>query len=332
MRFFELYRGKSGLRTGGRKRAAWNHFRRLVKVGVWAGLLLFSNLSWGYAQASKEAAKIPPPKDISLETKDGVILRATYYPSLLGKEAVPVLMLHDFEGSRSDLAPLAMVLQRAGHAVLTLDLRGHGESTTLKGSTRTLNASQFTNEDFQLMVTQDIERAKRFLREENNEGRLNLEKLGVVGVGMGATLAMEWSRLDWSWPPLVSYKQGQDVKALVLISPEFTFRSLSAANLFKHAQAGRRISALIIFGETKSKAYQDAKRIHGMFERIQPKAEKPEQRTLFFIPLKTNLQGNRLIDEKNLQAFQIDRVVLNFLRLRLVEQDYPWTERRSPSQ
>ncbi len=300
-------------------------------VAALAGVFFWGTVSWGYAQSSKEPATIPAPKDLALETRDGVILRATYYPSLLGKEAVAVLLLHDFEGSRADLSPLALVLQRAGHAVLTLDLRGHGESTSLKGSARTLSTNQLGNEDFQLMVSQDIERAKRFLREENNEGRLNLEKLCVVGVGMGATLAMEWARLDWSWPPLVTYKQGQDVKALVLISPKFTFRGLSAANLFKHPQASRRISALIIFGEAKSEALQDAKRIHGMFERLQPKAEKPEHRTLFFIPQKTNLQATRLIDEKNLRAFKIDQLVLNFIYARLVNQDYPWTERRAPS-
>ncbi|MCS7303844.1 MAG: alpha/beta hydrolase [Thermoguttaceae bacterium] len=331
MNFFWLYRSKRSTwlepdrPTDGGK--SWFMKGAIICIG-----LMCCSLSLGYAQSPKETPKIPPPKDITLETRDGVILRATYYPSWQGKEAVAVLMLHDFEGNRADLAPLAMVLQRAGHAALTLDLRGHGESTTVKGATRTLNATQLSNEDFQRMVAQDIEQAKRFLREENNEGRLNLEKLCVIGVGMGATLALEWARLDWSWPPLVTYKQGQDVKALVLISPEFTFRSLSGASLFKHPQASRRISALIIFGETKPKALQDAKRIHSMFERVQPQPEKPEQRTLFLIPRKTNLQGSRLIDEKNLRAFQIDQLVLNFLRLRLVEQDYPWSERRVTAQ
>lgn len=301
---------------------------------LWSALggvvLLLSAVSLLHAEQAQET-KIPRPKDVDWETRDGVILKATYYPSTLGKEAVCVLMVHDFEGSRTDLAPLALVLQSAGHAVVTLDLRGHGESTSLKGSTRQLSASQLTNRDFQLMVTEDLERAKRFLLDENNQGALNIEKLCVLGVGMGATVAMEWALLDWSWPQLPTHKQGRDVKALVLISPEFTFRNLSAAKFFQHLEAPRRLSALIIFGEGKSKSLQDAKRIHGMFDRLRPKTpEKPEQRDLYFIAQKTNLQGAKLLDAKNLRAFKIDQLVINFLRLRLAEQSFPWMDRRSP--
>lgn len=301
----------------------------LVLVSVAGGMMSMEAVL--YAQGAKENGKILRPKDIDLETRDGLVVAGTYYPSKLGKEAVAVLMLHDFEGSRVDLAPLALVLQRAGHAVLTIDFRGHGQSTSFKGSTRPLQLSQLRPNDFLRMATEDVECAKRFLLEENNQGHLNIEKLCVLGVGMGGTVALEWALLDWSWPQLPTYKQGRDVKALVLISPEFVFRSLSAARFFKHPEAPRRISALILCGEEKLKAFQDAKRIHGMFERFRPKTiEKPELRDLFFIPLKTNLQGARLIDAKNLAVFKIDQVVLNFLRLRLVEQSYPWRDRRSP--
>ncbi|HOM16521.1 MAG TPA: alpha/beta fold hydrolase [Thermoguttaceae bacterium] len=312
---------------GGNHRCWQWAFRRVVSSMI---VLLASGV-FLYAEQAKETPKIPPPKDIDLDTRDGVLLKATYYASTLGKEAAVVLMLHDSDGNRNELAPLALVLQSAGYAVLTLDLRGHGESVSLKGSNRQLSASQLTNRDFQAMVTEDVERAKRFLLERNNQGELNIEKLCVLGVGMGAVVAMEWAFVDWSWPQLLTHKQGRDVKALILISPEFTFRNLSTANFFKHPEASRRISGLIIVGDGKPKSLQDAKRIHGMFERSRPKTvERPEQRDLFFIPLKTNLQGGRLVDEKNLRAFKIDQIVLNFLKIRLAEQSYPWTDRRSP--
>jgi len=330
MNFYTLSQRSSAQQAVGKPRIT-HRGRRIFWEPVCSLLMLCTSGMFLYAGETKEASKIPPPKDIDLETRDGMILKATYYPSTLGKEALAVLMLHDFEGSRMDFAPLALELQRVGHAVLTLDLRGHGESTSSKGSNRQLSASQLTTQDFRLMVAEDIERAKRFLLEQNNQGALNIEKLCVIGAGMGATLAMEWALVDWNWPQLPTHKQGRDVKALVLISPEFTFRGLSGANLFKNPEAARRISALIIFGDGKPKAAQDAKRIHGMFERLRPKTvEKPEQRDLFFIPQKTNLQGTKLLDEKNLRAFKIDQMVFHFLRLRLAEQSYSWTDRRSP--
>src|SRR4051794_34095472 len=50
--------------------------------------------------------KLPPPQNIGLKTRDGVQLAATFYPSPLDresqKEAVPVIMLHGYKGSRAD--------------------------------------------------------------------------------------------------------------------------------------------------------------------------------------------------------------------------------------
>ena len=44
----------------------------------------------------------------------------------------------------------------------------------------------------------DIEAAKTYLLQRNNEGKLNIEQLGVLGTGFGATLALIWAVGDWS--------------------------------------------------------------------------------------------------------------------------------------
>ena len=44
----------------------------------------------------------------------------------------------------------------------------------------------------------DVEAAKTFLMQRNNEGKLNIEQLGVLGCGFGATLAIHWAVHDWN--------------------------------------------------------------------------------------------------------------------------------------
>lgn len=310
-----------------RSRSPFSHESLAVLLALAVGAVL----AWPALGEEKKDTrpKIPPPEDMDLETRDGVVLKATFYASTLGKDAVPILTLHDYEGSRADFAPLASVLQALGHAVITVDLRGHGGSTVQKNVDRELKASNFSPADFRRML-EDAERAKRVLMEKNNQGELNIEKLCVVGVGMGATLALEWTLMDWSWPQLPTMKQGRDVKGLVLISPEFAFRGLSAANAFKHPQVARDVAVLILVGDQRPKSVSEAKRIHGMFERPRPKPEKDADLDLFYGPLKTILQGAKLIDEKNLKTFKIDAIIGRFIQVRLADQSYPWTDRRSP--
>src|SRR5262245_29563005 len=58
------------------------------------------------AQAPR-AGRIPPPESLSLTTKDGVQVGITYYPSNAGTQAVPVILLHDFNETRAVFDPLA---------------------------------------------------------------------------------------------------------------------------------------------------------------------------------------------------------------------------------
>lgn len=73
----------------------------------------------------------PPPTDaflpLMISASDGLVLQATFYSSPV-RPAPVVLMLHQVSGSRADWEPLAQRLQAAGYAVLTLDLRGHGDT------------------------------------------------------------------------------------------------------------------------------------------------------------------------------------------------------------
>src|SRR4051794_24299224 len=68
-----------------------------------------------------EEEELPEPMEVKLEAIDGLtklVMHCTYYPSLLGKDAIPVLLLHGRGGTRADYEFLAQYLQKQGHAVL----------------------------------------------------------------------------------------------------------------------------------------------------------------------------------------------------------------------
>lgn len=318
------------------------------------------------AQEKKAAQEdeTPSAEDVVLQTSDGVRLAATYYPGANGKETIPVILLHMFKGNRNDYSQLAPFLRSQGHAVLVPDLRGHGDSTMRKGSTIPLNAASMSRTEFTGMVLFDLPRLKRFLIEKNNAGELNIEKLCVVGAEMGASVALNWARVDWNTPPEGHKKQGQDVKALVVISPDWSTPGLplrttmSGRNLttlvydrqlqkvLKYSEElnfavpveldfRTEVSMMIVAGEDDSKPIRDAKRLHSLLESHRAKVARryPNAQTekdLFYGTLKTSLQGTKMLGVRGLN---LEGHIAQFIKIRLIEgrpKSFAWSERRDP--
>lgn len=271
------------------------------------------------------------PEEIAPKTHDGVQLAATYYPPTKpGREIVPVILLHGFKGTRADMQGLAEKLQDEGHAAIAIDLRGHGGSTRLtwpNGRERDVEPTQLTKQDFDNMVENDVDAAKSFLMEKNNAGEVNIDKLCIVGADLGAIVAARWAVIDWSWPPLAAGKQGQDVKAIVMLSPPKTIRGLTMMPALTNRDVASKLSWLVIYGEKDTEA-KDAKVIAGMLEKWLPKPppeEAREKQALFVMPIDTNLQGTKLLAEA---GFGVAPSIAQFIDLRLVKKAYPWTNRK----
>lgn len=298
------------------------------------------------ASAQDAETKAPEPVDVNILTKDGVRLRATYYGGTKGKETVPVVLLHEFKGNRHDMAGLAASLQKShGHAALTVDLRGHGDSTEQADNPKKLEATSPTfTPHFQWMIKYDMEAVKTFLLEKNNAGEVNIDRLCLVGAEMGASVAMIWTTIDWSWPQLAPTKQGQDVKAVVMISPEPAFRTLritdnaplpqavpdvllerSGMQTIQQAQlvVRNRVSIYVAVGARDSAAVSEAQRVFSTFERFRRKPTKPEELdAIFDKTLDTKLQGAKL-----LQGLGLDANIARFIQMRCVDPSYPWQTR-----
>lgn len=273
----------------------------------------------GNPAADKAADEIPKPEQVAVHTTDGLTLAATYYPSNKGKLAVPIVLLHASKGSRADFEDLALKLQQAGHAVIAPDLRGHGGERTV----------ELRADEYPAMITEDLEAIKRFLLVKNNAGELNVDKLCLIGVEMGASVAINWSVLDWSWPMLATGKQGQDVKALILISPEWGLKGLRIQEAVATPSVRSELAVMIITGKNHSRTMNEAKRLYNALERFHPMppASEPDKQTLVMRTPNTSLHGTRLVTEKSLK---VDQMILKFIDLRLARQPVPWSDRRGP--
>jgi len=327
-----------------------------LAAAIWLLGVCFS-VAGAPEKADSKKEKLPEAKDTVLLTNDGLKLATTYYPVTKekGRDAVPVVLLHAHKGSRKDYAELAVSLQKLGHAVLVPDLRGHGDSTELRGRAGALTAEDLSRADYGRMVTGDMEALKDFLRQENNDGKLNIEKLCVVGAEMGASVALTWTQFDWSRPPVGVCKLGQDVKALVLISPEWSTPGLplkpvlttsnarfpltdplliSAAKkgavTFKNAyelDLRREVSVLIVAGKGDSRAVRDAQRLDSMLKRYHPDLppkEAEKKQDLYYGTLETKLQGTKML---GVGGLGLEELIATFIQRRLVAQGFPWQHR-----
>jgi hypothetical protein len=170
------------------------------------------------------------------------------------------------------------------------------------------------------MVTQDVEACKRFLMEENNAGELNINKLTIVGAELGAIVAMNWAALDWSWPVLATGKQGQDVKALVLLSPAWSVKGFAVSGALATQAIQQHMSMYIVVG-SRSK---DAVNIH---KAVDSKRGQTEEKDIFLAKVDTSLEGTKMLAAPNLE---LPNRIAQFIKLRVGDKTFPWQERGSP--
>jgi pimeloyl-ACP methyl ester carboxylesterase len=298
-----------------------SHRHRLYGVAA-----MFVVASWMFstsarAHPSEGDEKPAPAENILLKTTDSVTLAATFYPSKRGKDAAAVILLHDDGGKRAELDRLARRLQLLGAAVIVPDLRGHGESTT--------DQKQLRHEDYEAMVAKDLEAVKGFLLKRNNEGELNIERLGIVGVHLGAALALNWAALDWSWPELAIGKQGQDVKALALISPEWSYKGVRIGEAVVEPDIQTELSIFIVVGSRNGKFHSEARRLYNNFAKHHDvsRSQPIERQTLFLQEPPTTLQGQQLLSEPSIE---VEAMVAEFIELRLIDPPYTWQMRKPP--
>jgi pimeloyl-ACP methyl ester carboxylesterase len=310
------------------------------------------------AKKKVEETELQEPEELTLTTEDGLKLEITYFAGTRGKQSIPVVCLHPFKGSRKDFTEgLAPYLQKElGCAVVVPDLRGHGESREFgavgkpakkdakkepkkeakKEDKGKLDAASMPAKHFPAMIVQDMRAIKDFLLEKNNAGELNINKTCLLGVELGAAVALGSAEDDaegygqgspWYGNfATTKLQRGEFVKAVVLVSPKSKSQNLDVMKFVKSQYLRSKVSVMILAGEEEATAAAEAKKIHDNLFKLFHRNDT--ERMLWLGRPKTRLQGMKLLDEQN--SLGMSKIIGDFITVRLVEaaeaKKWSWRE------
>lgn len=264
-------------------------------------------------------------------------IRISYYPALAEKnpngvsEAGVVILLHGDKGSRinwdkgsapSGQMTFPAVLQESGYAAVTVDLRKHGQSV-MEGKEEPIN-----NDDYAKMAAGDLKAVKDFIQTEHQAKNLNMGKMAIIGAGFSAPVAAAFAQFDWEQPPFDDSPipasrtpRGQDVKAIVMLSPDSTAGRLSSNKSLVYLTK-QKIAILIMVGKEDGLDKGAAK---NSFKAAGGGNKKNEERVYLLEP-DVKDRGTNLFGK---YPQFIESPVLKFLELHIKNIDVPWVDRRS---
>jgi pimeloyl-ACP methyl ester carboxylesterase len=173
--------------------------------GILAGLFVLLTTTAAHAQNSKPA-RFP--------TADGVEIQGTFWPG--AKKDATVMLLHAVgkgeDSHKKGWDSLGDALNAKGYAVLSFDVRGHGQSTTVDprifwalnrqnvkqgANPNSFEFKQILKSGYPALVN-DIAAAKAFLDRRNDAGECNASSLILVGAETGATLGAIWLNSEYN--------------------------------------------------------------------------------------------------------------------------------------
>jgi pimeloyl-ACP methyl ester carboxylesterase len=317
-----------------------------ARMSSLAGLLFFATAAgvWTPRSAWAQADQAIHIERV-LQTDDDWQIYITYYPVAskqenVTKNAPVVVLLHGdkenrliWEGEKG----LAGSLQREGFAVISVDLRKHGQSTNVARSAgdspaggKNTEGTNVQSDDYSNMVQNDLPAVKKFIYEQNQLKHLNMNKMGIVAAETSAAVAVCFAGDDWSKAPYDDAPtdegktpRGQDVRALVLLSPPQKTRGLP----FSEALTAVRnpdwnIAFLTLYGKL-NKADSSAIGTH----KRQFAPTKANKDRIYLHGYNVNLRGTDLLAKKEIDA---ESIIVEFLKLHLKDlKDSEWRDRQS---
>lgn len=333
----------SGWRTSDSNSVATTNiqlFRKLTRDGIrWSRALLVvlacglcvPGIGFGQEEESDPPRttkpKTEPPKakfsvtEVELKTKDGFPLKATWYEGDKGTSAAALLMLHDLGRNRKDFEALATFFADNGHCVLVPDLRGHGASLN-DASGNPYEPKKYGPAE-SMALQADIEACKKFLVQKNDAEVCNIELMSIVVCGVTSIPALQWCVVDWSYLP-AAVKQGQDVKAVVLLGLVRSHQSLQINPLLKlpllsGAGHPQPLELLFISGE-KSRSFRDTKSVYSSWAVSRGRKDEADDWKKHNIYLLTTDSAHDGIDSVMQHTDIVPDAIFDFLENRVMNR------------
>jgi len=189
-----------------------------------SAVLLFGCSQGREMQEAGKGVNMGSIKDIQLITEDGIRLKATVYEA----DGPGVVLLHMLDKNRHDWDAFGRQLQSLGYHVVSVDLRGHGESD--------LTWKDFSPKEFNDMVL-DAKAAQQYLGKD----------VAVIGASIGANIALNFASDD-------------SVKTVVLMSPGLEYKGVKSEESIENLDK----PVLIIAAEGDTYAADSSRKLHSL--------------------------------------------------------------------
>lgn len=307
-------------------------FGRTICTVVLISLGVFPSVNNALAQSTNGS-------DRTLRTADGWTIHVTYYERTGDKESPAVILLPAAEGpedkasrTRKAWNGIAEILHRKGFAVVTADLRKHGDSVSELDNPR---LKKMGTADYQLMAAQDLEAIKSFLLEEHQNEKLNIRKLGIAASGSSCMVASAFAANDWMkkpWPDNSSFAlrtpKGQDVRALLMFSPKSPVKGINTNLVMKAVGDANKGIAINLFynpsQRTEKKAADAISRLIKIRNNTDEDARKVEKG-----PPGVKYSGEGMLQLEGEAQKTMESFVVEFFEKYVKDRQDPWRTRTS---
>jgi hypothetical protein len=275
------------------------------------------------------------------------------------------MMVHKFGSDRSktDWINLAALLQSQGFAVLTFDLRGHGNSTQIsnpdsfwrvaanrngiRGGNNATRKTVLSYNDFKPgyfpFLVNDLAAARRFFEQKNDAGEVNVHSLFILGAQEGASLGFLFSSAEYTRIYRVgvtalqsngtAYNAGEDIAGGVWLSLSVRPGASSGGPNFNmaswirsHPMMRDKTPMCFIYGEKDNRSRNDSDVVFRALTGAM--SGRPEKHKLDKMqPIRgTDLAGPALLGQP---ALNVSQDVLTFCQKVMTERRaIPWTDVR----
>ena len=288
-----------------------------------------------YGQASKANGV-----ERTLTTGDGWQIHISYWEATGGKDSPVVILLPSAEGvedsksrTRKVWDSMAGVLHKKGYAVVTVDLRKHGDSVPASEAAND-RLTKLGKDDYILMAAQDMEAIKNFLVDEHQKEKLNIRKLGIAAAGSSCMVASGFALGDWMkkpWPdaPTLALRtpKGQDVRAIMMLSPNTSVPGINANGVMRALADPLKGIAINAFYNASDRA--EKKNAESLYKMIKLRQTDDEDaRKIIEGPSGKAFSAEGFLEQSQTKSV-MEKTIPEFFDKYVKQREDPWRTRTS---